>query len=139
VRVNYNFKERRDPVTGSRVFWGDNSSEWWRMFEEEHLLPGCLPLVFKFFTDGTKTLTNMHACPVVLSIANFDPEVQSAAESKVCVGYIPYIDIQEKGSAPNLKSLPLTLRPLNSLFSSINRNNCSDTSKAVPLGGGHSR
>jgi hypothetical protein len=92
TRINFQYRERKDPVTGERVWWGDESGSWWQCFETNFLLPNCVPLVFKLFSDGTQTLTNCHACPVTFTLANLDPAGQAKATGKVLVGYIPYIE-----------------------------------------------
>jgi hypothetical protein len=92
TRLNFRYRERKDPVTGERVWWGDDSGSWWQYFETNFLLPNCVPLVFKIFSDGTQTLTNCHACPVTFTLANLDPGGQSKATGKVLIGYIPYIE-----------------------------------------------
>jgi hypothetical protein len=91
-KLNWSFKDRRDPSTGERIFWGDNSGTWWADLEKTYLKPGCVPLVFKIFTDGTQTLSNCSQCPIVVTLSNFDPEMQSITDGKICIGYIPYIN-----------------------------------------------
>jgi hypothetical protein len=80
-----------DPVTGIRCLWGDASGEWWFNLEHRYLLPGCVPLIFKIFIDGTVTLSNCHQCPIMVTLANFDAELQASTRGKVCIGYIPYV------------------------------------------------
>jgi hypothetical protein len=92
TRINFHFKERKDPVTGERVWWGDDSGTWWQYFQTHYLLPNCVPLVFKLFSDGTQTLTNCHACPLTFTLANLDPADQAKSTGKILIGYIPYIE-----------------------------------------------
>ncbi len=92
TRINFEYVERNDPVNGERIWWGDNSGLWWERFEKDHILPNCKPLVFKCFSDGTSTLTNGYACPIVFTLANFDPALQARICGKVLIGFIPYVD-----------------------------------------------
>ena len=48
-----------------------------------------MTLVFKMFIDSTVTLSNCHQCPIMLTLANFDPELQASTVGKVYTGGVP--------------------------------------------------
>ena len=59
--------------------------------EKDFLVPGCVPLVIKMFSDGTITGATGSHCPIVITLGNFDKALQSSDAGKICIGYVPKI------------------------------------------------
>ena len=106
--LNWKFRELSHPDENGRCYWGDTSGNWWRDFETHELIPGCKPLVFKLFSDGTSTLANCAACPIVMSLANLEPAAQAKDCGKVLIGYVPYLN----GVGASAKRLALVRKSL---------------------------
>ena len=91
VALNWKFLELKHPTSNERVFKGDHTGDWWCQMEKEYLMPGCLPLVLKFFSDATQTGASRSRCPVVLTVSNLPASLQASDHGKTCIGYIPIL------------------------------------------------
>ena len=74
---NFNFLPvSLSTIDGERAYGDAWTGNWWQRLCSDYLLPGCVPLVLRLFTDGTICGKTKSRSPVMATIVNMRRSVQ---------------------------------------------------------------
>jgi hypothetical protein len=93
---NLNFEHVKLLTTdGERAYGDPNTGNWWERLCLNYVAPGCVPLVLKFFTDGTICGKSKSRTPLMATIVNMRRSVQRSSFGKTYLAFAPQVSVHK--------------------------------------------